>query len=593
MVSSRLVIEFDWEGAMKPLSLRQRLFTVTGLALLPALAAVVTGVVLLEAYRQREVHAEALRNVEVVALEIDQVLVGTENVLRTIAAAPSGVLDDRTECEAFLRRSAQAVPALLTIAMIHPDGRLWCVPDQPDAEINLGDRSYFLEAAAGDRRVTGLYIEDRVSGRKVLPIAWPQRDQEGKLKSVLVGYIDLGWLQDLVEQRSHSPGNSLTLADREGRILARHPMPDRFVGTVIPEDFQRLVHASEPGTEELVSQDGTKRIIGYVPVSGVPAGIYVSLGIAVDPAFAIVQTLATSGAFILTLGSLISFWLAWRTGRLFITRPFARLVDTIEAWRHGQTHVRTNLSDRDAEIGLVGQELDAFWDELLVARAERERLENQRQLMSRELDHRVKNLLATVQVVARQTFAGAVAPETFQKYNGRLNAIASANALLMADRWQSAGLKDVVAASIAPFRDLKYDPFKIEGPEIACGSSASIAFGMALHELCTNAVKYGALSAPDGKVYLTWQVLKDADEFVMEWREEGGPLVKSNRKAGFGSTVVTSVLASQLDGRAELNFRPEGLVFTVRCRVSKVTNVATETLDPCSGTHHAGEHVVA
>jgi two-component sensor histidine kinase len=391
-----------------------------------------------------------------------------------------------------------------------------------------------------------------------------------------VGYIDLSWLQGQIEERTHGPGNSLTIADRDGRILARHPEPDRFVGTLIPPNFQRLVQAKTPGTEEVLSQDGTRRIIGYVPASYKPEGIYISLGIAIDPAFAIVQTLATWGGVIISLGTFASFWLARRTARTFITRPFAELVRTINAWRQGQTDVRTGLSDRDADIGLVGQELDTFMDELLVARAERQRLETQRQLMSRELDHRVKNLLATVNAVARQTFGGSVAPEIFQKYHGRLQAIAAANSLLMEDKWQSAGFREVVEVSLEPFRDRKVDPFALEGPELACSSSASIAFGMALHELCTNAVKYGALSVPGGHVILTWRLPPGTDDFEMVWQEEGGPAVPANPTAGFGSTVVTRVLAAQLEGTAHLDFRPDGLVCTIRCRAAAVAKPATE-----------------
>ncbi len=555
---------------MRPLSLTQRLFAMTGVALIPAIAVVVAGIVAIEKSRQREVHAQALSGVEVVALEIEQVIAGTENVLKTIAAAPPEVLEDAGACETFLERSALALPALLTIAIIAPDGSLSCVPDRPEAEINLGDRSYFKEAASGNGRVTGVFIEDRISGRNVLPIAWPSRDSSGELKSVLVGYIDLAWLQKLVEDRNHSPGNALAIADREGRILARYPEPDRFVGTIIPPSFQHLVNADTPGTEEVVSQDGNRRIIGYVPSSSKPEGIYIGYGIAIDPAFAIVHTLATWGAFIIVVGTLASFWLARRTARIFITRPFADLVRTIEAWRRGQTEARSGLTDKDAEIGLVGRELDTFMDELLAGRAERRRLETQRQLMSRELDHRVKNLLATVNAVARQTFGGTVAPEIFQVYHGRLQAIAAANSLLMEDRWQSASLREVVEVSIQPFRDREVDPFTVEGAELECSSSASIAFGMALHELCTNAVKYGALSVPEGRIHLTWQLPRGTEDFEMVWREEGGPTVQASPTAGFGSTVVTKVLAAQLGGLVDLDFRPEGVICTITCRASEV-----------------------
>jgi two-component sensor histidine kinase len=214
--------------------------------------------------------------------------------------------------------------------------------------------------------------------------------------------------------------------------------------------------------------------------------------------------------------------------------------------------------------------LDAFMDELLVARAERRRLEQQRELMAHELEHRVKNLLAMVMAVARQTFAGAVARETLDKYTARLKAISSANGLLIADKWQGAQLREIVETAIAPFRDEGADQFLISGPNVSCSSSASVSLGMALHELCTNAAKYGALSCAGGTVSLTWTASMDGDQFEMEWREAGGPPVPPSPTAGFGTTVISRILATHLNGEVDLQYRPEGLVCTFRCGVSNL-----------------------
>lgn len=548
---------------MAPLSLKQRLFVVTGMALLPAIAVVVTSVLILDAARQREVHAEARRAAELVALELERVVSGTENVLKTVAAAPIEVRADRAACAEFLTRTVRILPALSTIAVIQPDGQVWCQPNLPQSDLILGDRDFFQATATATTRVTGVYLEDPGTGHKVLPIAWPHRDATGALVAVVVGYIDLAWLQSLVEERTHVEGNSLTIADRDGRILARHPAPDRFVGTVIPQDFQRLVNAATAGTEALVSQDGTRRIVGYVPVSAPPEGIYVSTGIGAESAFSVVKTLATSGLLISIFGILLSFWLARYIARRFITRPFASLIRTVERWRNGDTQARTAMTREEGEIGRVGMELDAFMDELLQARSEQERLEAQRKLMSHELDHRVKNLLAMVQAVARQTLANSAAPEDMGKFNDRLKAIGTANALLMEERWQAARLRDVIETGIDPFRNKEVTNFRLQGPDLPCNSNACVAIGMALHELCTNAAKYGALSVPGGVVHLTWQV-SDAT-FRLEWREEGGPTVQPPTRAGFGNTMIERVLGPQLGGKVDLSFEPGGVVCILEC----------------------------
>lgn len=131
-------------------------------------------------------------------------------------------------------------------------------------------------------------------------------------------------------------------------------------------------------------------------------------------------------------------------------------------------------------------------DELVAARQLRQKDEERRNVLMRELDHRVKNLLATVQAVARQSFK-STAPDkaALETFNQRLAAMGEAHALLMKDDWQSATLHDVVRTAIRPFDTAEPSRFSVEGPALIMNSRAALSLGMALHELCTNAVKYG------------------------------------------------------------------------------------------------------
>lgn len=548
---------------MRSLSLRHRLFLVTGLALLPALVVVGTSVELLDDVQKRDVSLQAQRSAELMALELERIISGTENVLTMVASSPAELRGDRASCSAFLARAVAALPALESIAVIRPDGLLWCVPDLPETEFYLDDRSYFIEASSAQFRVVGVYLEDRITGQTVLPIALPHRDNAGVLIEVLVGYIDLAWLQERVEDRTYTPGSALTIADRDGRILARYPEPGRFVGTLIPEAFQRLVNAEAPGTEEVISQDGTPRRIGYVPVNAGPNGLYVSVGFATEPAEEIVRSLATSGALILISGMMITVVLARYIARHFITRPFAKILQTIQFWRTGQTDSRTKMNPRQGEIGEIGYALDGFMDELIASRNERQKLDTQRRLMMRELDHRVKNLLGLIRAVARQTFAGQVTPNAMETFSGRLQSIGAANSLLLEEKWQGADIRAVIEAAIQPFQPKDGTQFNLAGPSILCNSAASVAFSMAIHELCTNAAKYGALSVPTGQIYVIW---KETDGlFELQWLEKGGPPVAKPNSTGFGSTVINRILASQIGGKVDMHFFATGLTCRVTC----------------------------
>lgn len=545
---------------------------IAALALFPAFIIVISNAVSLRESRTVEIHAEARKAAELASLEIERILDGTESVLAVIVAAPVVARRDRTGCIEFIERILDSLPYLASIALLEPDGSVWCTPNRGPGEVQLGDRPYFQDAITTTERITGVFTVGRRTGRNLLPVALRHDTGAGEVAGVATAYIDLDWLQSTLEQRSFARGSSLTIADRDGRILARQPEPERFVGTLIPEAFQRLVNGAEPGTEEIVSQDGTRRVIGYFPVNATPTGIYVSSGLAVETALAPVRRLAVVGVSISIVGMLVAVSIAAYTSQVFIVRPFERLIRTIDAWRKGETSVRSGMSDQQGEIARLGAALDAFMDELLESRAARVKAEEQRKMLAQELNHRIKNLLALIQAVARQTFADTAAREAVNTFGARLRAIADANNLLLQDGWQAATMPSLVETCTAPFRDGRPGQFAINGPDQLLSSGAALAFGMALHELCTNAAKYGALSVDTGQVLISWSVHAGGDDrFALTWAEKGGPPVTTPTRTGFGSKVIRQVLEQQIRGRVNVTYAATGVVCTITAPVSALS----------------------
>jgi two-component sensor histidine kinase len=187
-------------------------------------------------------------------------------------------------------------------------------------------------------------------------------------------------------------------------------------------------------------------------------------------------------------------------------------------------------------------------------------------VLLRELVHRSKNLLAVVQAMSRQTAAGSPSVEEFQrKFGARLQALSMAHDLLISQDWRGAAMHDLVRAQMAYCLDVAKDELAqralIEGPKLMLKPEAAQNIGLALHELATNALAYGALSRPDGAVSLKWG-LEDG-RLNIEWRESGGPSVATPPREGFGHKVVKRLVALALDGEATLNFPPDGLVWTL------------------------------
>jgi PAS domain S-box-containing protein len=198
---------------------------------------------------------------------------------------------------------------------------------------------------------------------------------------------------------------------------------------------------------------------------------------------------------------------------------------------------------------------------------ERKEAEERQKLLIDELNHRVKNTLATVQSLATQTARGTDSPEAFRKaFEGRLIALSQAHDQLTRRHWKSADLRDIVIGATAPYLALSSEQIAIEGDGITVTPRVALTLALALHELTTNAAKYGALSVPSGIIDVRWQILRRPSEpavLRLEWRERGGPAVEAPVRLGFGSRFIEGSVATELQGTARLDFEVAGLRCTM------------------------------
>jgi two-component sensor histidine kinase len=195
---------------------------------------------------------------------------------------------------------------------------------------------------------------------------------------------------------------------------------------------------------------------------------------------------------------------------------------------------------------------------------ERKRAEKKRELLINELNHRVKNTLAIVQAIAHQTFhAGEVPAHISKTYEDRLAALATAHQLLTQSHWEHAFLDELAERTIASC-GAPAGRIRQAGPHVPIPPKKTVTFAMALHELCTNAIKYGALSTATGRVDLAWSVADAPDRaFQMVWRESGGPAVTAPARKGFGLRLIEYGLAQEFGGRVTVDFAPTGLICTI------------------------------
>jgi two-component sensor histidine kinase len=233
-------------------------------------------------------------------------------------------------------------------------------------------------------------------------------------------------------------------------------------------------------------------------------------------------------------------------------------------------HERAGMFNRRSErllAGLTAQAAIALENSRLYRNAqseieERKQAQTQQSLLIRELHHRVKNTLATVQAVVGATARSAVSIDDFyQAFVGRIISLANTHSLLTEAVWQTASLREILEKELRPYNDTRGERIVLNGPAVDLPSEAAVPIGMAIHELTTNAAKYGALSIPGGKVAISWEAepVEDGTRLKLVWEERGGPAVSAPTRQGFGSRLLHRVLATQLNAKVELDFRPKGL----------------------------------
>jgi len=187
--------------------------------------------------------------------------------------------------------------------------------------------------------------------------------------------------------------------------------------------------------------------------------------------------------------------------------------------------------------------------------------EARQQMLINELDHRVKNTLATVQAMARQTFSGSD-QIALTSYMNRLKALSKAHEMLTRNAWEPTSLDEITGSAAHTFGP---DRFTRSGPEIMVSSKVAVSLTMALHELATNAVKHGALSLPGGQVRISWRHRPPGDEVLeLVWKESGGPAVTRPERTGLGMRLIEEQLAHEFGGRTCMAFEPGGLVCTLQ-----------------------------
>ncbi len=336
-----------------------------------------------------------------------------------------------------------------------------------------------------------------------------------------------------------------TLLDNNRHVIARSRLNEKFTGALASGDMAENLRHSTEGVNKSVSLEGVPTMVAYTRSPQTGWTLVVSIP-REELASTVNRSVALgSGVFLLLL--IIGIGLSLLYARR-INDEMRQLVLDADAIGRGETLPPAN-PDALEEIAAVHAALRAASRELK-AREERQGV------MINELNHRVKNTLATVQALARQTFA-KVQGAPVEVFTDRLIALSGAHDLLTRTGWREADMAALVEASLGAH----VDRVVRAGPDVALAPHTAVGLSMVFHELATNSAKYGALSSPEGRVEVFWRVDPVTDKLAFTWQDIGGPPVTPPKTPGFGTRLIESSIRREQKGQARFDFRPEGLVF--------------------------------
>ena len=547
--------------------LAKRIVGLVALALMPALAIQGYNEYALRSARGEAVRGEAMRAARSVAADLGQFGRGTRQVLGILAEVPEIQGKDPTSCTAYLRTLLGKVPGAFFFGVADTEGSIVCnTLGTARGAYNLADRGYFQNAMRTGGFTVGGFVTGRITKRPTWQFAQAILGPDGRPVGVVVASIDLDHLAGHQARAGLPPDATLTVADRNGSILLRLPDHAEWVGKPLPPAFWSAVSANRGKVIDLPGLRGNMRITGIAAATPDDLdAVTVAVGLSPAAAFADIDAATQRGVILIVLGALGALLAAFLAGRAFIRRPVQRLLQAASAWRLGDLGARSGLSG-PSEFGQLGEAFDAMAISLqkhegeLRSEISRSHLLQERQtMMLHELNHRVRNTLTTVQSLARQSRR---TDETGERLEGRIISLSKTHDLLSRDDWAGASLQTVLENELAPFRHGGEDRFRIEGPDLDLPPRYVLALGMTLHELTTNAAKYGALSDEVGRVDITWRVKTmegGGRRLAMEWRESGGPAVAVPRRKGFGTRLINGGISHELGGTVHLDFDAAGL----------------------------------
>jgi two-component system, sensor histidine kinase len=336
------------------MSLLRRLFLLLLLAIMPILAVEITNQVYLRNERVAAIHDEAERLATMFNDEHARLVEGIRQLLSTWAEASALRERDMAACQEMAERLHESYPAYLGITATDEAGVNRCATMPIALGVAISDCLHVRLARESGGFAVGEFIVRRDTHKPALSFALPYRDRAGVPAGFVTALLDLGWLEDYLARKPLPPGASVTLADRQGVVLARVPEVPGAVGKPLPEPYLPLLETAERGSVELVGLDGVVRVQGYMPPAAGVRGLFIMTGLDKAAALAPIHGTLWRSLGVLGVTTLLALAMVWWGVCRYIRDPMRALMATIDRWRAGDYTARANLKGGGLEMVALG-----------------------------------------------------------------------------------------------------------------------------------------------------------------------------------------------------------------------------------------------
>ena len=536
------------------MSLRRRIFVPVAIALLPIIAIDTYNHIELRATRIQEVRNSAIDQARRVAAEQQRITDGIRNVLNTLVVLNSVRFQEAARCNRLFAAIRPNYDGFESLVATRADGSAFCAASVNSTgdikRLSVDKQSFFKSAMEKNAFVIGGYTRVSATEAPTFHLAMPYINSRRQPRGVVYVSYSLERLADHLNGSQWTKGQTLSIIDHNGIILVRQPDWEHHVGRPItPAIWSRVKSAQTPFSfDSHSSPDGVERIYGVIPPPFIPGGLAVIIGLNRQAALAPLDEANWRGILVIAGGALLAFWLAWLIGLRLLRTPIEGLLETTQKWRAGDLAARTNLSGT-TELGQLGEAFDAMAEDL-------ERAMRTKDMLLRELNHRVMNSLQTVSSLFRiqaRSLHDIEARTSFNDAANRINSIA-----LTYRRMHSTGSVEVIdfsaflqelCADISESLMAEGHRCSVDSDSVLLGPQQAGLLALIVNELVTNAVKYGDKSAP---VEVTFN--RSAESCRLTVRNAGvlpGNYDPSN-STGFGMRMVLT-LVNQLSGHLDIS----------------------------------------